>query len=87
MPFNVIPCVQRAVRDSAWYFTRRFQCLLVSDRHESVLRVVETNDFKQLAHISLIFQPGSDTAVREVRPFLPPSCFWRPSNFMHLPKH
>ena len=49
-----------------------------------MLRVVETNDFNQIAHISLIFQPGSDTAVREVRPFLPLSCFWRPSSLMHL---
>ena len=31
----------------------------------ATFRVVENNDFKQLAHISLAFRAGSDTAVKQ----------------------
>ena len=44
----------------------RFMCVLTMDGSQSVMRVVETNDFKQLSHISLLFRPGSDTAIKEV---------------------
>ena len=33
---------------------------------ESLFRIVETNDFKQLPHITLAFRPGNDTAVKQV---------------------
>ena len=33
---------------------------------ESVLRVIETNDFKQLAHISLVFRLANDNCIKEV---------------------
>ena len=46
----------------------RFRCVLAMDGSQSVMRVVETNDFKQLSHISLLFRPGSDTAIKEVFP-------------------
>lgn len=44
----------------------RFHCVLTITGGQSVLKIVETNDFKQLAHISLLFRAGNDSAIKEV---------------------
>ena len=46
---------------------RRFQAVLLSRGTESTFQIVETNDFKQLAHISLAFKPGCNATVKNVR--------------------
>lgn len=33
---------------------------------ESVFKIVEINDFKQLPHITLAFRPGNDSVVKQV---------------------
>lgn len=40
--------------------------MLVVRGSESVFRIMETNDFKQLPHITLAFRPGNDAAVKQV---------------------
>ncbi|GBF91102.1 hypothetical protein Rsub_04771 [Raphidocelis subcapitata] len=47
----------------------RFQAVLTTKAGDSVLKVVETNDFKQLPHITLTFRPGNDTAVKQFLAF------------------
>lgn len=42
------------------------QAVLSAKGGDSVFKVVETNDFKQLPHITLTFRPGNDTAVKQV---------------------
>jgi hypothetical protein len=42
------------------------QAVLSARGGDSVFKVVETNDFKQLPHITLTFRPGNDTAVKQV---------------------
>lgn len=48
---------------------------------QGMFRLVETNDFKQLPHITLLFRPGNDAAVgggggQGVR--IVDSCCWKP---------
>ena len=47
----------------------RFRALLCESNGQSVFKLVETNDFKQLAHISLCFRPGTDAAVKSFLAF------------------
>ncbi|MEW5299491.1 MAG: hypothetical protein WDW36_002505 [Sanguina aurantia] len=47
----------------------RFQSVLVVRGSESVFRIMETNDFKQLPHITLAFRPGNDAAVKQFLAF------------------
>ena len=42
----------------------RFQAILSIQEGVSVFRVVETNDFNQLPHITLAFRQGNDAAVK-----------------------
>lgn len=51
------------------FFLRRFQAVLSVKGGESVFRIVETNDFKQLPHITLSFRPGNDFAVKQFLAF------------------
>jgi hypothetical protein len=44
----------------------RFQAVLSTHTSDSTFRVIETNDFKQLPHITLMFKPGNDFAVKQV---------------------
>lgn len=44
----------------------RFQSVLAVRGSESLFRIVETNDFKQLPHITLAFRPGNDASVKQV---------------------
>ncbi len=50
---------------------------------ESIFRIVETNDFKQLPHITLTFRPGNDAAIKQVRP--PISYSPSTQSFVHRP--
>lgn len=51
------------------------QAVLTAKGGDSVFKVVETNDFKQLPHITLTFRPGNDTAVKQARARPPaPAC-------------
>ena len=44
---------------------RRFQAVLSAQPGgQGSFKLVETNDFKQLPHITLLFRPGNDAAVR-----------------------
>ena len=46
-----------------------FQAELTTSGMESCLRIVETNDFNKLPHVSLKFRPGSDQAVKSFLAF------------------
>ncbi|GMH41103.1 hypothetical protein BSKO_09013 [Bryopsis sp. KO-2023] len=47
----------------------RFQAELVVSGCESLFRIVETNDFNKLPHITLKFRSGSDTAIKQFLAF------------------
>jgi spindle assembly abnormal protein 6 len=47
----------------------KFRAVLAMSTGESVFKLVETNDFKQLAHISLCFRPGTDMAIKSFLAF------------------
>ena len=47
----------------------KFRAVLTMSAGESIFKVVETNDFKQLAHISLCFRPGTDMAIKSFLAF------------------
>ena len=47
----------------------RFRGVLALSAGESIFKMVETNDFKQLAHISLCFRPGTDMAIKSFLAF------------------
>ncbi|KAL6758042.1 centriole protein [Haematococcus lacustris] len=47
----------------------RFQAVLSIRGSESLFKIVETNDFKQLPHITLAFRPGNDAAVKQFLAF------------------
>ena len=57
------PCYQGQVKRIAGC-NCRFQAILSIQEGVSVFRVVETNDFNQLPHITLAFRPGNDAAVK-----------------------
>ena len=44
----------------------RFQAVLSARGSDSIFKIVETNDFNQLPHITLAFRPGNDIAVKQV---------------------
>ncbi|GFH24600.1 centriole protein, partial [Haematococcus lacustris] len=46
-----------------------FQAVLSIRGSESLFKIVETNDFKQLPHITLAFRPGNDAAVKQFLAF------------------
>ena len=47
----------------------RFQAVLTVRGAESIFRIVEINDFKQLPHITLTFRPGNDSSVKQFLAF------------------
>ena len=63
-PLPIVPHkdVQRHVRSTSG--AGRFQAVLSVREGASLFRVVETNDFNQLPHITLAFRPGNDAAVK-----------------------
>ena len=44
----------------------RYQLVLAAKGGDSIFKIVETNDFKQLPHITLAFKPGNDMAIKQV---------------------
>jgi spindle assembly abnormal protein 6 len=42
----------------------RFQAVLLAVDATSVFKIVETNDFNQLPHITLAFRPGNDATIK-----------------------
>ncbi|KAL3138442.1 hypothetical protein ABBQ32_006233 [Trebouxia sp. C0010 RCD-2024] len=49
--------------------TPRFQAVLSARGSDSIFKIVETNDFNQLPHITLAFRPGNDVAVKQFLAF------------------
>ncbi len=47
--------------------TCRFQAVMSVRGQESIFKILEINDFKQLPHITLAFRPGNDAIVKQVR--------------------
>ncbi len=66
-PGKIIGLLERCLASNAADMPR-FQAVLScrAAGGDSVFRIVETNDFKQLPHITLAFRPGNDTAVKQV---------------------
>lgn len=52
----------------------RFQAVLSARGSDSIFKIVETNDFNQLPHITLAFRPGNDVAVKQVRQYCMNEC-------------
>ncbi|KAK9862410.1 hypothetical protein WJX84_002226 [Apatococcus fuscideae] len=67
-PGKIISLLQRCIecRDAE---TPRFQAVLQARGSDSVFKIVETNDFKQLPHIALALRPGSDMAIKQFLAF------------------
>ncbi|KAF8068308.1 hypothetical protein HT031_001995 [Scenedesmus sp. PABB004] len=57
-------CIAAAAPDAP-----RFAAVLAVGAGESVLKIVETNDFKQLPHVTLAFRPGNDFTVKQFLAF------------------
>jgi spindle assembly abnormal protein 6 len=64
-PGKIISLLERCIGSHA-SDTPRFQAVLACRPADSTLKIVETNDFKQLAHITLAFKPGNDFTVKQV---------------------
>lgn len=60
-PSTLVPTL--AFRGSGWH-CGRFQAVLLASDASSVFKIVETNDFNQLPHITLAFRPGNDAAIK-----------------------
>jgi spindle assembly abnormal protein 6 len=43
----------------------RFQAVLLTKESSSIFRIMETNDFNQLPHVTLAFRPGNDGAIKQ----------------------
>lgn len=65
-PGKIISLLERCIGSHAAE-TPRFQAVLSCRLADSTLKIVETNDFKQLAHITLAFKPGNDFTVKQVQ--------------------
>eukprot|EP00899_Mesostigma_viride_P012145 jgi/Mesvir1/20931/Mv08002-RA.1 len=51
--------------ESAQEINPRFVAVLSLRHGESTFSIIETNHFKQLCHISLLFRPGNDSAIKQ----------------------
>jgi spindle assembly abnormal protein 6 len=67
-PLKVITLLDKCTSPSATDVTR-FQAVLTVRGAESIFRIVEINDFKQLPHITLTFRPGNDSSVKQFLAF------------------
>lgn len=65
-PGKIISLLERCIGSHSADNTPRFQAVLSCRHADSTLKIVETNDFKQLAHITLAFKPGNDFTVKQV---------------------
>lgn len=64
-PGKIISLLERCISSQASDMPR-FQAVLFVKGGDSVFKIVETNDFKQLPHITLSFRPGNDASVKQV---------------------
>jgi spindle assembly abnormal protein 6 len=64
-PGKIISLLERCIASQAADMPR-FQAVLAVRAADSGLKIVETNDFKQLPHITLAFRPGNDFTVKQV---------------------
>lgn len=69
-PGKIISLLERCIGSQVSDMPR-FQAVLGVRAGDSVLKIVETNDFKQLPHITLAFRPGNDFTVKQVGCTLP----------------
>lgn len=69
-PGKIISLLERCITSQATD-TPHFQTVLIVRAGDSVLKIVETNDFKQLPHITLAFRSGTDFTVKQVMTFAP----------------
>jgi spindle assembly abnormal protein 6 len=65
---KLVGLLQKCV-DSSQHSVPCFRAFLCALNGQYVFKLVETNDFKQLAHISLCFRPGTDAAVKSFLAF------------------
>ena len=63
-PLQVEGCCVRGLRGRL--LLCRYQLVLAAKGGDSIFKIVETNDFKQLPHITLAFKPGNDMAIKQV---------------------
>ncbi|KAL3143105.1 hypothetical protein ABBQ38_003378 [Trebouxia sp. C0009 RCD-2024] len=63
-PGKVITLLQKCILAQSDE-TPRFQAVLSARGADSIFKIVETNDFNQLPHITLAFRPGNDVAVKQ----------------------
>jgi hypothetical protein len=64
-PGKIISLLERCIASQAADMPR-FQAVLAVRAADSGLKIVETNDFKQLPHITLAFRPGNNFTVKQV---------------------
>ncbi|KAF6264226.1 hypothetical protein COO60DRAFT_1267074 [Scenedesmus sp. NREL 46B-D3] len=67
-PGKIISLLERCIASQAADMPR-FQAVLAVRAADSGLKIVETNDFKQLPHITLAFRPGNDFTVKQFLAF------------------
>lgn len=67
-PGKVITLLQKCILAQS-HETPRFQAVLSARGSDSIFKIVETNDFNQLPHITLAFRPGNDVAVKQFLAF------------------
>ncbi|KAK9915645.1 hypothetical protein WJX75_002088 [Coccomyxa subellipsoidea] len=62
-PGKIIGLLERCIA-SRHEEAPRFQAVLLAVDATSVFKIVETNDFNQLPHITLAFRPGNDATIK-----------------------
>ncbi|CAL8470011.1 g9553 [Coccomyxa elongata] len=62
-PGKIIGLLERCIA-SSHEEAPRFQAVLLATDASSVFKIVETNDFNQLPHITLALRPGNDAAIK-----------------------
>eukprot|EP00891_Asterochloris_glomerata_P008911 jgi/Astpho2/8911/Aster-x0832 len=67
-PGKVITLLERCITSKA-QDPPRYQLVLAAKGGDSIFKIVETNDFKQLPHITLAFKPGNDMAIKQFLAF------------------
>ncbi|EIE25806.1 hypothetical protein COCSUDRAFT_1459, partial [Coccomyxa subellipsoidea C-169] len=63
-PGKIIGLLERCIA-SRHEDAPRFQAVLLAMEATSVFKIVETNDFNQLPHITLAFRPGNDATIKQ----------------------
>eukprot|EP00898_Chlorokybus_atmophyticus_P008306 jgi/Chlat1/8477/Chrsp80S07883 len=64
-PSKFVELLQLCINVPQAHKPPRFLAVLATRPGESTLSIVETNQFKHLCHIALLFQPGTDHAIKQ----------------------